>query len=390
MIVSSVVEHTEGGFTFGVQWWGAVLVTRSVSGFVKLSKQSVDRSVKYIISGLSSDTCNRVNRVWNPNIDDGHLVALEFGGIDHGVNVVPMFGYINRRGPWRAMEREVSECLANARSGGILTVDVIRPEPTDDLATCLIPVSFNVKLVVMNEYGGAHTKYWTIENAAPTSFSHKQRDLSEALATFRGLEALWGRVSDHLGEDNLLKRLYGDTADGRGLRAYWEDLSPYKALDLCDYLGFNNFEGGGGAALDMDLHDFLKVSNPYRPLHYWRGNRAFSDDQRATVLLYNAALNGGVVRSDDPLDYVFQRPHYPYHVDEVFRGGGEPIIIEGMLTCYGSGQGPEVDHIFPRGGGGSNIFGNSRVISGLHNRLKSSKGEFKDVVVRRSTRFLGF
>jgi hypothetical protein len=63
----------------------------------------------------------------DPNYDGGHLVALDLGGIEHPLNVVPMPSYFNRHGEWRGAER----FMGGVGSGRQVKVHIVVSYPND-------------------------------------------------------------------------------------------------------------------------------------------------------------------------------------------------------------------------------------------------------------------
>ena len=56
--------------------------------------------------------------------DGGHIVADEFGGTSHVINIVPMDGEINKHGEWRRMEKEIENALKGPPTRAVTDFDV--------------------------------------------------------------------------------------------------------------------------------------------------------------------------------------------------------------------------------------------------------------------------
>lgn len=69
-------------------------------------------------------------------MDKGHIIARELGGPNIPENVVPMYGYFNRRGMWKAKERQLGEAIDEAPFVAIMI---------DYLAGGRLPNTFRIK-----------------------------------------------------------------------------------------------------------------------------------------------------------------------------------------------------------------------------------------------------
>jgi hypothetical protein len=90
--------------------------------------------------------------------------------------------------------------------------------------------------------------------------------------------------------------------------------------------------------------------------------RKFTATQKNKIIEANRTRNGGVLRSDDPAD--------PYQILT------DPVksVSPGMGGSPQDAAMAAVDHIVSRAGGGTNAYGNARVISQFWNNLLRAKG----------------
>jgi hypothetical protein len=91
--------------------------------------------------------------------------------------------------------------------------------------------------------------------------------------------------------------------------------------------------------------------------------RDFQAGQKPKIRAANKARNNGRLKSDDPLD-----PIQDLNDPEKAQGGipSDPAMAE-------------IDHIIPQSAGGTNSYGNARVISKLWNNILRAKGAVKPV-----------
>jgi hypothetical protein len=91
--------------------------------------------------------------------------------------------------------------------------------------------------------------------------------------------------------------------------------------------------------------------------------RDFTPTQKRKIYAANRLRNDGVLKSDDPTD-----PYYGQVLSEPERS-----VSRGM---GGTGQPPDmasIDHVIPRSKGGTNAYGNAKVVSIKHNRDMRAK-----------------
>jgi hypothetical protein len=118
---------------------------------------------------------------------------------------------------------------------------------------------------------------------------------------------------------------------------------------------------GGGTGGDAPGAKPEEETGPYKDINdgtVVEPGKDFTPTQKQKIIQANRERNAGRLRSDDPLD--------PYQdlSDPVKSVGGQP-------------QDPAmaaVDHIVPRAAGGSNSYGNARVISQRYNNILRAKG----------------
>ena len=130
--------------------------------------------------------------------------------------------------------------------------------------------------------------------------------------------------------------------------------------------------GGDGGKEATEAPKAEEENGPYKDIKddtLVEPGRKFTSPQKRKIIKANRERNGGRLRSDDPLD-PYQDLSDP--VRSVSPGlGGEP-------------QDPAmaaVDHVVPRAAGGSNSYGNARVISQYYNNLLRAKGAKAGAVV---------
>jgi hypothetical protein len=125
------------------------------------------------------------------------------------------------------------------------------------------------------------------------------------------------------------------------------------ALGKATLVNMMSHEGGGEAGAGengpyRDINDNTKIEP----------RRDFQPQQGRKIRAANKARNNGTLMSDDPLD-----PIQMLKDPEQARGGmaSDPAAAE-------------IDHIIPKSAGGTNSYGNARVISKLWNNILRAKG----------------
>lgn len=248
------------------------------------------------------------------NYDRGHLVAETLGGPNNFWNVVPMYQWFNRRGPYRKMELTLESSLSQGKQ--VHFSATIKYGNSDGR----IPSSFQVTLT----QAGANSETQTLNHVIPV---RAKITIPAQLDTM----FKWGKQKfdpkKHLmpASDQMYP-----TAGPR----------PYAILDYLatNYKGFWPVVNYFGT--DYDLTSGGTVSS----------YRDFSGVQRAFIKYYNAWLNDGWLVSDGRQEIDPDKLHGPW--DEC------PDINE--QGCLDS---PEIDHIIPWMSGGSNFYSNARLIS---------------------------
>jgi hypothetical protein len=131
-------------------------------------------------------------------------------------------------------------------------------------------------------------------------------------------------------------------------------------------------------SIRIDMHNELKratdlslevgrsagETGPYRHLSdrtVIRPGRDFTPTQKPRIIEANRARNGGRIMSDEPLD-PFQVLSDPQRAVSPGLGGGPKDMSMA-----------EVDHIVPVDQGGTNSYGNARVVSARWNQLKRNR-----------------
>lgn len=75
--------------------------------------------------------------------DRGHLIALELGGVDHGLNIVPQVRLWQQSGEWRDVEREILAIIKTAAEWTFLmTVELAYSS-----ATRIDPIKFKISVI---------------------------------------------------------------------------------------------------------------------------------------------------------------------------------------------------------------------------------------------------
>ncbi len=235
---------------------------------------------------------------------------------------------------WKLLENTIGGAVANVKKGNYkleIQIDYAgSPDPR-------IPRKFVVhkrKRVMGDEWeddGASITR--NHEVVEPTLSPERRNQIVGALASVhRPEDAQKVKVEtafrNHLLVRHSMREKDADDA-AASLREHWHlppldrcypDSSTYRPYEELDLL---YLEGKLGIAVS-------RVQRPSEP---------FTLEQRKLILEYNRARNGGVLRSDDPRD------RHP------------------VLRVGGTLDRPEIDHIVPKGRGGSNYFSNAKVIS---------------------------
>jgi hypothetical protein len=128
-------------------------------------------------------------------------------------------------------------------------------------------------------------------------------------------------------------------------------------LGKATFLNMMSQEGGGEPPAGengpyKDIKDKTKIAP----------GRDFQPGQKPKIIAANKAKNRGKIISDDPLD--------PYQV----LSDPEKAVSQGMGGSPLDPAMAEIDHIVPKAAGGTNSYGNARVISKFWNNFLRAKG----------------
>lgn len=115
----------------------------NVNGIIVLTKTSGRSGAPPSITGFSS--------VGTPDVQRGHLMALELGGPDVDYNIVPQFAQWQANGEWRKQESEIAE-RAQGKKDVVYNVDVTYGRDPR------FPKSFTVSAIGTNVKYGPETK----------------------------------------------------------------------------------------------------------------------------------------------------------------------------------------------------------------------------------------
>ncbi len=265
------------------------------------------------------------------NYDRGHLVAETLGGPNNSWNVVPMYQWFNRRGPYRKMELTLESALAQGKQ--VLFSATINYGNSDGR----IPSAFEITLTQAS--GQPATQ--TLSHAIP---ARTKITIPGALKTM----FKWGTKNF---EDEHLKKGIGQMYPTAGPR-------PYAILDFLAENYGGPWPSVNYFGTDYDLASGTTIS----------AYRDFGGVQRVFVKFYNAWLNDGWLVSDARQDIDPNKTNGPW--DEC------PDLNE--QGCLDS---PEVDHIIPWMSGGSNFYTNARVISWYCNNKQARNKDYSHLLV---------
>jgi hypothetical protein len=262
------------------------------------------------------------------NYDGGHLVALDLGGIEHPLNVVPMPSYFNRHGEWRGAERFMSGVM----SGRQVKVHVVVSYPDD---TTPVPN----KIAIHYEY----------PDPTPT----------EQDKVFKDVKELTSQIFTRQ-EHEIPDKVYGQFKTHIPVYCQAEGLQnqndvPYRFLT---YLN---------GVLDTPIIDPSKVV----------AGGKFTKEQRLYVWHLNCWNNNpgkqkGCLCSD-------------------IKEKGDGKDEHGELNTKGCLSFPQVDHIKPASKGGKNSFDNCQLTSAWYNNQKRAgyirtKADWEEIKKLRTKR----
>jgi hypothetical protein len=265
--------------------------------------------------------------------DGGHIIGLQIGGENVSWNVVPMYPAFNR-GVWKLMEEETSAFVHTHRGAHRMTVALKYGGKDPE-----VPTQLTVTREQQDDDGSWNPSF------ASRTFSQPGDIVRTKALSEKDADALWAGLGDdelpaHIDHDEFdcgkltfaayVNKFHRLPRSRRGLYPDRPDDRPYQELDLYDMVNTVRGTGIKGA------------------------RQGFTPVQRTMLLQANMAVNGGVLKSDDPDD--------PY-----------PDLDE-----RGTRNAPEIDNIVPESHGGSNHFSNARVVSwalnNKHDRVKSLVG----------------
>lgn len=276
-----------------------------------------------------------------PGYDGGHIIGLQIGGDDIPENVVPMFKAFNR-GVYKRMEDTVRKKAEEMQGTQLwMTVHCYYAQATDDT-----PYAFDIMLESVGK-NDARTVIYTeflrqpedIKTVAPLNENDQKIVRGEVGApkvketAGKTLEQYtnWFDLNNEVSVEAYIQKYNHLPRSKQGLYPDNPSLRPYEYLDLLSFAG----QLGG-----PNFGSF----------------REFSADQRTIILQANMARNGGILKTDDPIN--------------------DPVP-NGLLDERGDVNFPEIDHIVPKSSGGSNFYSNARVVSWqLNNREDRVKSLF--------------
>jgi hypothetical protein len=177
------------GFTFQVEQFAANRWrTRSVTGHLVRSRSPVKGKRKGNLALCQFDTDSPdktllqlgeggVEYPLDLNYDGGHLIALDLGGTQHPLNLVPMPSYFNRHGEWRNAERYLCDVIR----GKYVTATVEVGYPND---TTPVPNKLTIKYeyaVPPKTEGEMDTQFQETLELIPQVFTRQRFDTPQTV-----------------------------------------------------------------------------------------------------------------------------------------------------------------------------------------------------------------
>lgn len=247
------------------------------------------------------------------NTNFGHLMGMQFEGLNVPENVVPMYASFNQHGQWKSVEKELKKLVKG--NHGRITIDVA--------------ISYTFTPGVFPS-----------DPRIPTGFSVVARN---------NIQTLWtSGFIPHIAPASEFVPIDDDEAN-LIISRYWEMKQSGWTMD---------------AAYPNLILPPQGVKRPYEVLDYMTevtqdianvtimNARKFSDYQINNILTVNRVYNEGSLLPDDPYD---------------------PFAATALLSVAGD-QGPHVDHIMPKATtAGCNAYSNATVLSSLGNMRKSTR-----------------
>jgi hypothetical protein len=247
------------------------------------------------------------------NTNFGHLMGMQFEGLNVPENVVPMYASFNQHGSWKAVEKELKKLVKGNHGRIWIDVSISYGVMTGALPSDpRIPTGFSVEA-----RNSVHTLWRSgfIPHMAPAS-ENVPIDQDEANLI---ITRFWEMKQAGWTMDALYPNL---NLPPRGVKR------PYEVLDYM-------------TEVTKDIAN-ISITNA----------RKFDDYQINNILTVNRVYNEGVLLPDDP---------------------GDPFAATALLSVAGD-QGPHVDHILPKATtAGCNAYSNAQVLSALGNMRKSTK-----------------
>jgi hypothetical protein len=265
-----------------------------------------------------------------PGFDGGHIVGLHVGGEDIPENVVPMFKAFNR-GVYKKMEDEVkqrSQAIAGENKQPWVTINCYYADSEDD-----IPYAFDVLLESAPPASDARTPVWTQFLRQPEDIKLVEPLGDDDQKIVRG-EVNADQVRSQAGAQLDQSAAFFDLGEHKTVSSY---IAANKMMPPTN----NGMYPDQKALRPYEFLDLLYFANKINVGTELQAFREFTARQRELILQANMARNGGMIKSDDPLD----------------------PVPGGILSEAGDLNFPEIDHIVPKSRGGSNMFSNARVVS---------------------------
>jgi len=277
--------------------------------------------------------------------DGGHIIGLHIGGEDMPENVVPMFKAFNR-GVYKKMEDTIKKKAGEIQKSGKkpwITVHCYYGDALTDT-----PYAFDVLLESTPADSHERTAVYSEFLRQPEDIKLVAPLKEDEQKIVRG-EVKADEVRGTAGKVLNASSDFFDLGDSESVEAYintHKHLPPTKKGMYPDPVSLRPYE----------FLDMLAFANQLDAGTELNAFREFTGRQRELILQANMARNGGVLKSDDPMD----------------------TVNDGVLSEQGDLNFPEIDHIVPKSKGGSNFFSNARVVSWQMNnkddRVKSLVG----------------
>jgi hypothetical protein len=302
------------GFTFVFEEVKGITRVRSVSGRM-ISKSTTVEKAK--IPEPLSGPIGKGTDLYGLGVDRGHIVAQSVGGPNISENIVAMYSYFNRIGPWRAAELAMNEALSSSPHVAIeITYDPSKPA---------LPTKFmyNVSKVPITSASGGIEVAMQLKPAEPYNPKIHELDKADSVLAIKQFEdfvvPVLTKDRDRLNPYMILQEVndergvfriqqFGKFTKGQRiwikmLNSHYSD-NGFLTSDVPEdpYKVLNCFGGWDYPQVDHDTPWSVGGTNDFTNARlvsykYNSDKRAsMPDDQKAAVLAQAAAENDGRLR----------------------------------------------------------------------------------------------